>query len=443
MKSGKLKILAAVAITLLGISQVISASPSTQPATQPAEKHTPFVTVLLRNWDKWDTNKDGELSALEIDRAVLDPTIKGEDAAVAGTLKLLSRNKKNPPPPLTRYFFDQYDLLALPSFSKPTPTAAETATADTVASQSPPPPTATSKKLPVNWDLYFVAGQKRMARGGKIIWPDKLNLDNMRQGPLGDCYFISVIGSMVVHRPELVQQLIQPTDDGKFQVTFPNVQPFILHTLTDSELAISSTTSTDGVWLAAMEQAFGQYRERVKGMTLEEGTDTIYEGGFCGPTMAILTGHQFRQISLARTIESRQARSSQLLPLIRKEMIAAMGDHRLMTASVNPAPVMPSTLPTTRPVFTGTIPVLPPDINKKHAYTVVNYDPQKDTVEIWNPHGQSFTPKGDPGLLNGYPTVHGRFTLPLKEAYLFFTSFTFEMPTAATQSTAAIAVPRP
>jgi hypothetical protein len=437
MKFQKTNLLIACGAMLLFFSRLLSAGPS----TQAAEKHTPFITVLMRNWDKWDTNHDGELSAAEIDHAVLDPSVKGEDAAVAGTLKLLSRNKKNPLPPLTRYFFDQYDLLAMPSFSKLSPTAAETATSDTVSSQSPPPPTSTSKKLPVNWDLYFVAGQKRMTRGGKIVWPDKLNLDNMRQGPLGDCYFISVIGSMVVHRPALIQQLIQPTDDGKFQVTFPGAQPFILHSLTDSELAISSTTSTDGIWLAAMEQAFGQYRERVKGMTLEEGTDTIYEGGFCGPTMALLTGHQYEQFNLARTIEARQTRSSQLLPQIRKEMIAGMADHRLMTASVNPGPVLPSTLPTTRPVLTGTLPTLPPDISKKHAYTVVGYDAHKDTVEIWNPHGQSFTPRGEPGLLNGYLTVHGRFTVPLKEAYLFFTSFTFEMPTPTTQPKAAIAVP--
>jgi hypothetical protein len=58
-------------------------------------------------------------------------------------------------------------------------------------------------------------------------------------------------------------------------------------------------------------------------------------------------------------------------------------------------------------------------------------------VEIWNPHGQSFTPKGPAGLQNGYPTVHGRFHVPLPEAYQFFSSFDFEMSGPTTQPTTA------
>ena len=63
------------------------------PGVQPGA-HTPFVTALLRDWDQIDTNKDGVLSIAEIDRAVLDPSIKGDDAALVGTLKLMSRSTK-------------------------------------------------------------------------------------------------------------------------------------------------------------------------------------------------------------------------------------------------------------------------------------------------------------------------------------------------------------
>src|SRR4051794_30891109 len=108
-----------------------------------------------------------------------------------------------------------------------------------------------------------------------------------------------------------------------------------------------------------------------------------------------------------------------------------MRDRRLVTTGVS-APTTqpaqspnrqsgPSTNPTTRP----SLPI-PPGINTKHAYAVLSYDADTDTLELWNPHGQQFKPKGEPGIANGYPTDHGVFKLPLVDAYQFVASFTFE-----------------
>jgi len=70
---------------------------------------------------------------------------------------------------------------------------------------------------------------------------------------------------------------------------------------------------------------------------------------------------------------------------------------------------------------------------------VLAYDAATDVVEIWNPHGQTFHPKGPAGLANGYETAHGRFKLPLAEAYSFYTSFTFELDAPAPRARAAAA----
>jgi hypothetical protein len=102
-------------------------------AADATQKHTPFVTVLMRNWDKWDTNHDGELSVPEIDKVVSDPSVKGDDAAVAGTLKLMSRSRKITVPRLTRDYFAQYDVEALAHPVKTSAAAAESATTDTGA----------------------------------------------------------------------------------------------------------------------------------------------------------------------------------------------------------------------------------------------------------------------------------------------------------------------
>jgi hypothetical protein len=61
-------------------------------------------------------------------------------------------------------------------------------------------------------------------------------------------------------------------------------------------------------------------------------------------------------------------------------------------------------------------------------YAVVSYARAHDLVGVWNPHGQEFSRKGEPGLANGYPAEHGRFTLPLTEAYTFCGNFAFEIP---------------
>ncbi len=96
--------------------------------------------------------------------------------------------------------------------------------------------------------------------------------------------------------------------------------------------------------------------------------------------------------------------------------------------------------PTTKPpaVRAGTLPRIPPNISVKHAYAVLAYDATTDVVTFWNPHGQTFRPTGAPGLTHGYPTEHGRFSVPLSEVGQFFTGFTFEGPTAPTTAPAAV-----
>jgi hypothetical protein len=47
-------------------------------------------------------------------------------------------------------------------------------------------------------------------------------------------------------------------------------------------------------------------------------------------------------------------------------------------------------------------------------------------VTIFNPWGNQFTPKGPPGLANGYPTQHGQFTVPLDHLMQFVTQLVYE-----------------
>ena len=459
---------ALVAVVLLSVA----AAPSTQPATAPS--HTPFVTVIMRDFPSWDRNHDGVLSTDEVDRAVRDPAVAGDDAAAAAAVKLLAQNKKLPVPlpPLTLAYFSDYDRQALAlrrrrATTEPTGAAALAQTVDTVQSAAATRPAARSARLPADFDLYFAASRARIARGGPAPWTGRFVLDHTRQGPLGDCYFVAAVGAMVDRHPERLTDLVAPTPDGRYRVAFPTTRPVTLGKLSDAELAISSTTSGDGMWLALLEQGFGRGRALGRvGRDDVEGVDEIRNGGSITASIRLLTGHRAKQVVFRRTVESRRAVADQVLPMVRQELSSALSDGRLVLAAVA-GPTTPTTQPTsrpgttrpaalvalmaqaatrpatTRPVIVGTPVPVPPDISTKHAYAILAYDAKADTVTIWNPHGQQFRPKGTPGVANGYPTDHGRFTVPLTEAYQFLTSLAIEgtvTPTTAPATRPAVAV---
>ena len=121
----------------------------------------------------------------------------------------------------------------------------------------------------------------RLARA-TTVWPaGTFTLDDMRQGPLGDCYFVSVVGAAVVRNPSQIRGMVKPLEAGRFLVSFPSTRPVTVGPLTDCEIAMDSTTAGEGIWLAILEQAFAQYREMVKPPKVEvaEATDVIAHGG--------------------------------------------------------------------------------------------------------------------------------------------------------------------
>jgi hypothetical protein len=259
---------------------------------------------------------------------------------------------------------------------------------------------------------------------------------------------------MVAHNPSEVEKLVKPQSDGTYRVTIPGDEPFVLQPLTDSQLVISSTDTGQGKWLAVIEQAVGHHNEKAGGIADDEGTDTIANGGHLDAAMQLLTGHKFTKIRLRTTIAHRAADADTTIPLLRKELIWALHDNRVVTCGVTPPVLNPPVLNppadstvNTKPVKASTtaltadmLPRIPPNINTKHAYAVLGYDADTDMLAIWNPHGQTFTPKGPDSLENGYKTTHGKFHIPLKDAYTFFTSFVFEVNAPATQPVATAGV---
>ena len=420
----------ALALALAGLC--LAANRNAKPAAVGGPHHSPFVAALMRDWSAWDTNHDDTLSPAEIDRAVLDPAVRGEDAAVAATLKMASRSKKISCPPLTKAYFEQVDAHPVAPHGSDADAARATVDLDHTAGTAP------------RWDQLFAAGKHRIkaADAATPAWPTADALTHMHQGPLGDCFFVAPLGAAVNRDPTLVRRLMS-TDHGPARVAFVAAASAPINvTITDAERAMGSTTGGEGDWLLTLEEAYGRYHRatRVGGggpVDTTEGTDAICNGGTPGPVITALTGHVCRRMGLPPDAGKRKADVNRLLPELRHVIASAVQEHRLITAGVAAEPTRGKA--TTKPdaidsedpslgIASASLPS-PPNITHGHAYAVIGYDPATDVVTLWNPHGQTFHPAGTPGLANGYETEHGTFKLPLAEMYQFFAGVSFETST--------------
>jgi hypothetical protein len=234
-------------------------------------------------------------------------------------------------------------------------------------------------------------------------------LNDMRQGPLGDCYLISVIGAAVNRDSGSVHDMIVENDDHSYTVHFANGRDVDVPPLTDAEVATSSTTGRDGLWLPVIENAYALTREQAlpAEWQTETATDAIARGGHTAKVIPLLTGHQAEQIPLqlrSNVPGGRQAYAAQ----VRQALTAAVNDHRLITVDSPERGYMP------------------PGLEVDHSYAILSYDNRTDMLRLWDPHNLNFYPNGSPGPANGYATEAGQFDMPLTDALLFFRVITLE-----------------
>lgn len=363
-------------------------------APAPADDPT-LAQVVREHFDAWDTNHDNELSPAEIDARTTDPSIRAEAAAAVATLKLAMRRKTDPMKALAKSDLEQ----ALPETPAPRG-GGEAGPAD-----NEPPRTAADLQR-----RYRASLRRIRTIQAQVFTDDQPDLASFHQGPLGDCYFVSMVGALAFHHPRALRDMVRTADDGSLAVVFPGHDPVPVPALTDAQVAISSTSGKDGRWLPVIEHAFGALRQRSRPDAPDsEPTDLIARGGSAGQSIELLTNHDASRIMLggnpAKPLDP--AKIDEIAAKLRSILPALLEAKRLVA------------------VGTGTE-GLPPGVSPNHAYAVLGFDPATDTVTIWNPHGNSFKPKGEPGRAHGYPTRAGMFTVPLADMIVVFRGFTYE-----------------
>lgn len=353
-------------ISLLG-----AAVADTPPApTKQEMQATAFVATLSSHFAAWDANKDGLLQTTELAATISNASVVGDEAAAVAAVKRASRTKGFTTP-LT---LENLQKLSLAAPAKDQP----------------------------NFGEMFEGGRKKIAAADKQLFPQGTpKLEALHQGKLGDCFCLAPLGAMLRRDATQVEGMFKLQPDGLCDVTLGK-QTIRVKMPTDAEIAMSSSTEASGIWSNAYEKAAGVARnaERAEKDRVELPTDAIARGGSAGTMLAFITGHEIVRFSckFARDKTVTPADSELKLVELRKLLVDAVKEKRLITTGTNS---LGSSGPTLPGILGG------------HAYAVLGYDAGSDEIHLWDPHGDTYQPKGEPGPEHGYPRKDGLFSMPL------------------------------
>lgn len=366
--------------TSAAFAQDADADPEARDSTPPPASADPrFLREVEKHFRAWDRDGSGSLSVDEIELAVHDPRVNGTTAAAAASLRRAVRAHRELAP-LT---------LAKVEGSK---------------GHAARPP----------YEAMFAAALARIERAPRELFTaDAPRVDRLAQGRLGDCFLLVSLGTCAARDPERLRSIMKAHADGTVRVRFGDGHDVAIAAPTDAEVALGASTSDTGVWANVYEKAVGTILMGRQAMHRNlTPLAQIGGGGSPADPLEILTGHEVKRHACDpyRHPRDRSGASTADLAPLRRTLRAAFADRRLVVGGVGD-----------KGDRTGV-----PGLYFAHSYGVVDYDPRADVVTFWNPMGNKFTPKGPEGLAHGYATEHGLFRVPLKEAVIWFDSFSVE-----------------
>jgi hypothetical protein len=345
---------------------------------------TEFLQQVTAHFNEWDRDRNGSLSADEIERAVADPKVTDVAAAAAVALRRAVRMDSSIAP------------LSLEQISRQVAGKANGATGQ-----------------PHYLSMYAGALAYIRASRHEMFVSGLPRLDTLGQGHLGDCFLLAGLGAFVDHDPARLKEMMRVLPDGTVEVNFTSGQHLVLPAPSDGEIALGSRTRHDGVWGPMFEKAVGTvFLDRQKTARYVTPLSIVGVGGSPHTIVELVTGHRVRR-SGCEAFQSGKTDAAEVaakLDEIRGELVDARKHGKLIVGGTAPMGKQ----------------AIVPGLYYNHSYAILDYDRSSDLVTFWNPIGNAFKPKGAPGLKNGYETSYGRFKVPLPEAVMWFGSFSIE-----------------
>lgn len=355
-------------------------------AKKPADEST-AQGIVARNFismkSKLDLNNDGFISKKELVERMGDKNIKGQEAALVGTLlknESKVKNLSNDETALELKGITTKDILALDKLPF-------------------------ENKLRGNVDNGFYNNISKINNAGnykengdKLKLPEKasdIDYKDLQQGSAGDCYFMAALASLAQRNPQKIVDMIQDNKNGTYTVKFPS-KPVTINAPTDTELGLYGEGKA---WVPIMEKAYGELRNdkfiipKVNPYDLIGGGSTIV-----GRAIQELTGNPRDTDFLFATTKD----------FTRERLKHAVENNKLMVASINKSLFGKNEL----------------NLPDGHVYTILDYDPKTDKVKLRNPWGSTEAQNKDGSTRDG--TDDGIFEVTLDEFDKIFSTASYE-----------------
>ena len=288
---------------------------------------------MRRNFATW-AGSDGYLSDDELDQLMSDPAITGEDAAAMAVIHRYNSDLEDLSDDELGIENDGLTLADLAAYERNV-AAGGKATMDGSHSSH------RNRQLGTPGQLFADAGRK-------------VDYTAIRQGGLGDCYFLAALVGRAASDPGYIDEIITPNTNGTYTIAFPGRGEVTIDAPTDAEIAQYSTSGRDGLWLAVVEKAYARVRSDDDE---NDPYEEIGDGGSLSEGIETVTGHETDSDLLSMTS----------LSTTRRKLTEAFDNARVVTASVHSGNDLK--LPT------------------GHAYTVLAFDGTDLTIR--NPWGNS------------------------------------------------------
>ncbi|AIE84880.1 hypothetical protein [Fimbriimonas ginsengisoli] len=363
---------------------------STVHAAQKPPPDPTFAEVTTREFDRWDANHNGILESSEIWKAFEDPANK--DVAGAALAAIAYWYYTAPwLPDHPKSFFQNYRPQKFPPLPKDTPPAEAARIRRERAMAGPT----------LQWE--YTAALWRLRHAPTFLFsPEGPKLSDVHEG-WGYCWFISHVGAVVHRDPYEIKQMIHETDKG-YHVTFPDDVTVDLPPLTDAQRGIYDVKVDNGLWVRVLRMAFF----RRPPVTLRGPKGNLYP--HVAKAMEGLTGFAMKAVPLvndyAKVVPTENL--DRLATDVRRQLTQTLAAKKLVI------------------VDSGLVP-LPFGMTGNHSYAAFNFDPENDTVTLWNPWGDTSRPRAVPGRDPDYPRTGGVFTVPLKVMVRSFKVMYFEL----------------
>ncbi|MBX3380662.1 MAG: hypothetical protein KF805_11265 [Phycisphaeraceae bacterium] len=392
-------------LTILTLLAIALAPPA--PAVTPTS--TPdFVTVLQRNFAAWDKDRNNMLTPAEIDAALSDPKLAGDDAAAAATVKCVARDNL--------FRVRRIDVATINDDLR-------------LGRPENRSPVFNDEWFAPKWQAAFEIVRKRspaVSPPGALASP---NVETLKLDSCGSATFVAVLGGLARQRPDAAQAMIVPGRGDSFQVVTPLWSQAIA-SVTEGQAAACSTTGNE--WARAIECGVDALtRERFPQATYN-GKIMDFNGRFACAQQYILylCGKQSTITPFRRPNGTRTKDGEQLGLLGNPEGLASTALQILSQAMTKKKVAVATTEWFSILGADATGPnrreALPPNINAFGCCAIVGLDSRAKTITLWDPSGGAFAPSGPASIANGYPMSDGIWTMPLKDFAQVFNGFVVE-----------------